>query len=92
MKILFTIILASFFLFSFAFCQSGSNMAVDLTSNSISTGDYLSPGDVLNMGTNDFTIEVKVSVDSSLRKVIMVLKLLTKVYLPRGRLRMPVMD
>ena len=64
MKILFTIILASFFLFSFAFCQSGSNMAVDLNSNSISTGDYLSPGDVLNMGTNDFTIEVKVSVDS----------------------------
>jgi hypothetical protein len=64
MKILFTTLLIVLFSFQLAFSQGGSNMSVNLLRNSSDSGDYFSPGDVLNMGTQDFTIEVKMFVNS----------------------------
>ena len=59
MKILFTTLLIVLFSFQLVFSQGGSNMSVNLLRNSSDSGDYFSPGDVLNTGTQDFTIEVK---------------------------------
>jgi hypothetical protein len=63
MKILFTTLLIVLFSFQLVFSQGGSNMSVNLLRNSSDSGDYFSPGDVLNMGTQDFTIEVKMLVN-----------------------------
>ena len=64
MKFLHTIVLISFISFPLMYSQGGSNMSVNLIRNSINSGDYFSPGDVLNMGTQNFTIEVKMLVNS----------------------------
>lgn len=59
-----TVILFLLFSSQLIFSQINSNMSVSLIRNSGDSGDYLSPGDILNMGAYDFTIEVKILVNS----------------------------
>ncbi len=64
MKIIFTTLLIVLISLQFVFAQGSSNMAINLIRTSTNTGDYFSPGNVLNMGTQNFTLEVKILVNS----------------------------
>jgi len=64
MKITFTSLLIVLSSLQFVFAQGSSNMAVNLIRTSTNSGDYFSPGNVLNMGTQNFTLEVKILVNS----------------------------
>ncbi len=64
MKNVFTITVISLLLTQLTFSQGGTNMSIGLIRNTSDSGDYFSPGDVLNMGTQNFTIEVKIFVNS----------------------------
>ena len=64
MKNILITALISLLLSQLTYSQGESDMAIGLIRNSSDSGDYFSPGDVLNMGTQNFTIEVKMFVNS----------------------------
>lgn len=63
MKILLLIFISFFFL-GLAFAQSDAENSILLVRDSETSGDYLTPGNVLNLGTENFTIELKMIVNS----------------------------